>query len=75
MLSFYRVLERALLSLRTAAGKDDPEGADDILDELESMWEKLPEADRKQLKAEGASSWPKPEDREGRTSIRRRQKM
>jgi hypothetical protein len=58
LLERYRELERELRYLRTVFGNDDPPGCDALLDEMESLWERLPAQERAVLNAEPPQTWP-----------------
>lgn len=58
-MSRYRKLEHELRCLRDTTGEKDPEGADAILDEMESLWDVLSDSERAELNSNPSATWPK----------------
>lgn len=60
----YRELEDRLLHLRANVQLEDPDGADEILDEMEELWGKLTADERVLLNSEPSQTWPDAAKRE-----------
>jgi hypothetical protein len=60
-IDLYTKRSRDLFYLRKDHGSDYPPGADDILDELEAIWDELSQEERDELNRQPSMTWPRKE--------------